>query len=310
MEENNEPDKHTEEEKIEIIKEYHKPMYTLDDVIGQPEAVEAMKRFISGLKMRDVLKKFKIDLPKGYLFHGEPGTGKSMLAEIVSYESGCMFQSHNIGEIGSSYINKTAKNVRKIFEDSVNLINKYHTPVLLFFDEFDSIGGERIGSTSGSREDAKVVNVFNQYLDGDKAHEDIFVIAATNFPERLDSALTRAGRFNRWVKFNEFDKEGIEQLLVSYIQKHQKNIQGNIFEKGIEKKVSQYCLGFNGADCKEIIRRTIESRLYDVVDSLKDQEATDDQIQKMFVINDEYMINEINKYKNSRNKKISKRIGF
>lgn len=182
------------------------------DVIGLDEVIDDIK-FYSGLLSGNIKDK-TISVPKGLLLTGPPGTGKTLIAKALAGESGCAFFSINSSEIIDMFIGKGAKNIRTAFKTA-----RKNAPAILFIDEIDAIGGKRGLNISQSTEDRQTLNALLQEMDGFTSNSGVFVIAATNDPDSLDSALKRAGRFDREIKIMPpIDDNVIKQLYDHYLK--------------------------------------------------------------------------------------------
>ncbi|RMF55814.1 AAA family ATPase [Candidatus Woesearchaeota archaeon] len=160
----------------------------LDDV--KQELIEAVEWPI---KNPEYFKKVGIRPPKGILLYGPPGTGKTLIAKAVANESKINFISVKGPELISKWVGESEKAVRKIFEKA-----RQTSPAIIFFDEFDSIA-QRRNSGESSRVGERVVDQILTEMDGLQAMQDVIVIAATNRPDLIDTALLRPGRFDRLI---------------------------------------------------------------------------------------------------------------
>ncbi|KAL1686388.1 peptidase family M41-domain-containing protein [Schizophyllum commune] len=169
-----------------------------------------------------------------------PGTGKTMLAKAVAGEAGVPFFSASGSEFDEMYVGVGAKRVRELFAAA-----RKRQPAIIFIDELDAVGGKR-----NNRDQQYMKQTLNQLLvemDGFQGSEGIIVIAATNFPQSLDSALTRPGRFDRHIAVPLPDIRGRVQI----IKHHMKGVK---IGEGVDpKRLARGTIGFSGADLSNMI---------------------------------------------------------
>jgi len=163
-----------------------------EDVHGCDEAKEELQELVEFLRNPEKFATLGGKLPKGILLVGPPGTGKTLLARAVAGEAGVPFFYMSGSEFDEVYVGVGAKRVRDLFGAA-----KAKSPAIVFIDELDAIGGRR-----NSRDAAYVKQTLNQLLtelDGFEQNSGVIILGATNFPQLLDKALTRPGRFDRHV---------------------------------------------------------------------------------------------------------------
>jgi ATP-dependent metalloprotease len=182
------------------------------DVHGCDEAKEELQELVEFLKNPEKFSTLGGKLPKGVLLVGPPGTGKTLLARAVAGEAGVPFFFMSGSEFDEVYVGVGAKRVRELFAGA-----KAKSPSIVFIDELDAIGGKR-----NARDAAYVKQTLNQLLtelDGFEQNSGVIIIAATNFPELLDKALTRPGRFDRNVVVGLPDVRGRVEILKHHMKK-------------------------------------------------------------------------------------------
>ncbi|SPQ93876.1 AAA+ ATPase domain-containing protein [Plasmodiophora brassicae] len=185
---------------------------TFADIKGADEAKEELKEIVAFLKDPTKFTRLGGKLPKGVLLMGSPGTGKTLLARAVAGEAGVPFFYCSGSEFEEMFVGVGARRVRDLFTAA-----KKSSPCIIFIDEIDAIGGTR-----NMKDHQALRMTLNQLLvemDGFNPNEGIIVIGATNFPELLDKALIRPGRFDRQVVVPLPDLHGRKDILDLYLQK-------------------------------------------------------------------------------------------
>ncbi len=179
-----------------------KPDVRYEDIGGLDDVKSKLREMIEWpLKHGEMFKKTGITPPRGIILSGPPGTGKTMLAKAVAKESDANFISVKGPELISKWVGESEKHVREIFKKARQV-----APSIIFFDEFDSIGSTRSGSSS-SNSNERVVNQLLTELDGIEELSGVTVVAATNRVDLIDPALLRPGRFDEIIELEAPDKE-------------------------------------------------------------------------------------------------------
>ncbi len=183
---------------------------TFDDVAGIDEAKAEVLEIVDFLKNPEKYTRLGAKVPKGVLLEGGPGTGKTLLARATAGEAGVPFFSASASEFIEMIVGVGAQRVRQLFDEA-----RKSAPCIIFIDEIDTIGRSRASARSfgGNDEREQTLNQILTEMDGFDGSEGVVVIAATNRADILDSALTRAGRFDRKVTVNAPDQAGREQIL-------------------------------------------------------------------------------------------------
>ncbi|MGZ4195700.1 MAG: ATP-dependent zinc metalloprotease FtsH [Solirubrobacteraceae bacterium] len=184
---------------------------TFADVAGIDEATEDLEEVVDFLRNPDRYRALGAMVPRGVLLTGPPGTGKTLLARAVAGEADVPFFSLSASEFVEMFVGVGASRVRELFEQA-----KREAPAIIFIDELDAIGRSRGAgsfSSGGHDEREQTLNQVLTEMDGFTGNEGVIVLAATNRPEILDSALLRPGRFDRRVAVNPPDQKGREQIL-------------------------------------------------------------------------------------------------
>jgi cell division protease FtsH len=219
---------------------------TFADVAGAEEAKTELVEIVEFLKNPERYNKIGARIPKGVLLVGPPGTGKTLLAKAVAGEAGVTFFSMSASEFVELFVGTGAARVRDLFAQA----NK-QAPCIIFIDELDAIGKSRSsgGFASGSNDEREqTLNQLLTEMDGFAAGDaTVIVLAATNRPETLDSALLRPGRFDRQVLVDRPDLAGRLAILEIYTRKVQ--LAENLDLKAIAQQTS----GFAGADLANLV---------------------------------------------------------
>ncbi|MCL5888732.1 MAG: CDC48 family AAA ATPase [Candidatus Thermoplasmatota archaeon] len=214
-----------------------------DDIGGMENVKRELRESVElPLLKPDVFKKLGIRAAKGFLLYGPPGVGKTLLAKAVANESNANFISVKGPEVLSKWVGESEKAVREIFKKA-----KQVAPSIVFLDEIDSIAPRRGGGgDSGVTE--RIVNQLLTSMDGVEVLQGVVVIGATNRPDILDSALIRAGRFDKMIYIPPPDKEARLKILLV----HTKNMPLN---KDINlQKIADETDGYVGADLENLCR--------------------------------------------------------
>lgn len=201
----------------------HKPVdpdknrVTFEDVAGIDEVEEQLREVVDMLRNPEKYTRLGAKIPRGILLEGGPGTGKTLLARATAGEAQVPFFSISAAEIGGILAGKGASDVRNLFEAARKV-----APAIIFIDEIDAIGRSRARANSiGSNEDREqTLNQILTEMDGFDADSNLIVVAATNLAEVLDSALTRAGRFDRTITVSPPDQKGREAIFGVHVREH------------------------------------------------------------------------------------------
>jgi cell division protease FtsH len=217
---------------------------TFDDVAGADEAKDELKEVVDFLKNPDRYGRLGARVPKGILLVGPPGIGKTLLARAVAGEAGVPFFSISGSEFVEMFVGVGAARVRDLFEQARKM-----KPCIIFIDELDSLGRSRTAGIMGGANDEKeqTLNQLLAELDGFDPREGIVLLAATNRPEILDPALTRAGRFDRQIALDRPDWKA----RVAILKVHIKRIKA---APGIDlDRIAGITPGFSGADLANLV---------------------------------------------------------
>ncbi len=213
------------------------------DVAGIDEAVEELREIVEFLKTPEKFRRLGGRIPKGVLLVGPPGTGKTLLARAVAGEAGVPFFSLSGSEFVEMFVGVGAARVRDLFAQA-----SAKAPCIIFIDELDAIGKSRNGGVvAGHDEREQTLNQLLAEMDGFDAKTGLIILAATNRPEILDSALLRPGRFDRHVLVDRPDKRGREQIL--QIHAREVKLGPDVDLKSLASRTP----GFVGADLANVV---------------------------------------------------------
>lgn len=214
-----------------------------DDVAGIEEAKEELQEIVTFLKQPERFSAVGARIPKGVLLVGPPGTGKTMLAKAIAGEAGVPFFSISGSEFVEMFVGVGASRVRDLFKKA-----KENAPCLVFIDEIDAVGRMRgTGIGGGNDEREQTLNQLLTEMDGFEGNTGIIIIAATNRPDVLDSALLRPGRFDRQVTVDTPDIKG--RLEILKVHARNKKLADEISLEGIARRTP----GFSGADLANLL---------------------------------------------------------
>jgi len=216
---------------------------TFADVAGVEGAKLELQEVVDFLKNPDKYTQLGAKIPKGCLLVGPPGTGKTLLAKAVAGEAGVPFFSCAASEFVELFVGVGASRVRDLFEKA-----KSKAPCIVFIDEIDAVGRQRgSGMGGGNDEREQTINQLLTEMDGFEGNTGVIVLAATNRPDVLDSALLRPGRFDRQVTVDRPDVAGRVRILK--VHSRGKTISPDVdFEK-----VARRTPGFTGADLANLM---------------------------------------------------------
>lgn len=213
-----------------------------DDVAGLDEEKQEMLEIVQFLKEPKKFNEMGAKVPKGVLLYGKPGTGKTLIAKAIAGEANVPFISMSGSEFIEMFAGLGASRVRKLFEKARKV-----APCIVFIDEIDAIGSRRSSGSGAETENNQTLNQLLVEMDGFDTEETIIVLAATNRPEMLDTALLRPGRFDRQITINVPDKRGREEILK--IHSANKKLAENVKLETIAEDTA----GLTGAELANIL---------------------------------------------------------
>jgi cell division protease FtsH len=258
--------------------------FTFKDVAGVEEAEGELQEIIEFLKDPQKFQKLGGHIPKGVLLVGAPGTGKTLLARAIAGEADVPFFSISGSDFVEMFVGVGASRVRDLFEQG-----KKSAPCLIFIDEIDAVGRQRgAGLGGGHDEREQTLNQLLVEMDGFDSNEGIILIAATNRPDILDTALLRPGRFDRRIVVNMPDVKGREEILKVHVRKIP------LAQDVALKVLARSTPGFSGADLANLVNEAALAAARKNQDSvaMKDMESAKDKVlmgveRKSMIISDE-----------------------
>ena len=216
---------------------------TFDDVAGADVEKGELEEIVEFLKDPAKFQRLGAKIPRGVLLVGPPGTGKTLLAKAVAGEAGVPFFSISGSDFVEMFVGVGASRVRDLFEQA-----KKESPSIVFIDEIDAVGRQRgAGLGGGHDEREQTLNQLLVEMDGFSANQGVIVIAATNRPDILDSALLRPGRFDRQVVVDSPDLKGRIEILK--VHARNKPLAPEVDLSVIAKSTA----GFTGADLANLL---------------------------------------------------------
>ncbi|MGC8710938.1 MAG: ATP-dependent zinc metalloprotease FtsH [Leptodesmis sp.] len=214
-----------------------------DDVAGIEEAKEELQEVVTFLKKPEKFTAVGARIPKGVLLVGPPGTGKTLLAKAIAGEAGVPFFSISGSEFVEMFVGVGASRVRDLFKKA-----KENAPCIIFIDEIDAVGRQRgAGIGGGNDEREQTLNQLLTEMDGFEGNTGIIIIAATNRPDVLDSALLRPGRFDRQITVDLPSYNG--RLGILEVHARNKRLAPDVSLEAIARRTP----GFAGADLANLL---------------------------------------------------------
>uniref|UniRef100_A0A8C1NUC6 ATP-dependent zinc metalloprotease YME1L1 n=1 Tax=Cyprinus carpio TaxID=7962 RepID=A0A8C1NUC6_CYPCA len=237
---------------------------TFEHVKGVEEAKNELQEVVEFLRNPQKFTALGGKLPKGILLVGPPGTGKTLLARAVAGEADVPFYYASGSEFDEMFVGVGASRIRNLFREA-----KANAPCVIFIDELDSVGGKRIESPMHPYS-RQTINQLLAEMDGFKPNEGVIIIGATNFPEALDNALIRPGRFDMQVTVPRPDVKGRTEILKWYLKKIK--VDSEVIARGT--------VGFSGAELENLVNQAALKAAVDGKDmvTMKELEFAKDKI--------------------------------
>ena len=220
-----------------------RPSVLFRDVAGVEEAKTELEEIVEFLKHPARFIAMGARTPKGVLLVGAPGTGKTLISRAVAGEAGVSFYSVSGSEFVEMFVGVGAARVRDLFKEA-----KEHAPCIVFVDEIDAVGRQRNNSGPGGNDEREqTLNQLLVEMDGFDKQANVVVIAATNRPDVLDSALLRPGRFDRQVMLDKPDIRG--RLAILEVHAKGKPLHSDVTMHELARQTA----GFSGADLANLL---------------------------------------------------------
>lgn len=257
--------------KAQLFDKDTKVNITFKDVAGLEEAKTEVMEIVDFLKNPKKYTELGGKIPKGALLIGPPGTGKTLMAKAVAGEANVPFFSLSGSDFVEMFVGVGASRVRDLFRQA-----KEKAPCIIFIDEIDAVGRARGKSAiqGGNDERESTLNQLLTEMDGFQTDSGVIILAATNRPDILDSALLRPGRFDRQISIDKPDLLGREEIFKVHLK-------GLKLSKDIDpKKLSSQTPGFAGAEIANVCNEAalIAARNNKAEISMKDFEAAIDRV--------------------------------
>jgi len=248
------------------------PDVSWEDVGGLEDTTERLRETIQWpLEYPGVFEQMDMESAKGVLLYGPPGTGKTLLAKAVANEAQSNFISVKGPELLNKYVGESEKGVREVFSKA-----RENAPTVVFFDEIDSIAGERGRNMGDSGVGERVVSQLLTELDGLEDLEDVVVIATTNRPDLIDAALIRPGRLDRHIHVPVPDEEARRKILE--VHTRDKPLAESVDLDDLARRTD----GYVGADLEAVAREAAMAATREFIRSV-DPEDVDDSVGNVLI---------------------------
>jgi hypothetical protein len=252
---------------VRDLKEKYESM-SLEEIDTPEEKKE--KRLVD---LYESYEKFQVGIPTGMLLYGPPGTGKTFITKKLAQEMWAGLIKKSVWEFGSSYLHETSKNIREFFAAAKKASES--GPMILFLDEIDSLVSKRWNKSDSNK--AEEVSQFLQEFNALEDAPNLIVIAATNRPDHLDSALLRSGRLDKKYYIGAPDSDARAELFEIFIAK-----QGRPHDKLNYKKLAELSDWYVAADIEAIVEeaaRDASSSILDLAQKIQDHDGDISEIE-------------------------------
>jgi transitional endoplasmic reticulum ATPase len=244
-----------------------------EDIGGLDDAKQKIREMVElPIRYPELFQRLGIEPPKGVLLYGSPGTGKTLLAKAVANESDANFIAISGPELVSKFVGESEEKLREIFKDA-----NEKAPTIIFMDEIDAIAPKREEATN--EVERRMVSQLLTLMDGMTNRGQVVVIAATNRPDAIESALRRPGRFDREIEIGVPNRDARKQIL----QVHTRNMP---LAKDVNiDELANITHGYTGADITSLVREAAMSTLRKIWPDIKDKQSIPAEVLERLVVN-------------------------
>ncbi len=255
---------------------------TYEDIGGLEDAIQKIREMIElPIRHPELFERIGIDPPKGVLLHGAPGTGKTLLAKAVAYETDAYFINISGPEIMSKFFGQSEENLRNRFEEA-----KKNAPSIIFLDELDSIAHKR--DENKGQVESRVVAQLLSLMDGLEGRGEVIVIGATNKVNNIDIALRRPGRFDREIEIKVPDTKGRYEVLLIHTR-------GMPLNEDIDLNlIAEKTHGFVGADIKSLCKEAAMLAIREILPNIDLDRPIPEEILNKLIIKMTHFITALN----------------
>ncbi|NVM43970.1 MAG: CDC48 family AAA ATPase [Candidatus Lokiarchaeota archaeon] len=255
---------------------------TYEDIGGLEDTIQKVREIIElPIRHPELFERIGIDPPKGVLLHGAPGTGKTLLAKAVAYETDAYFINISGPEIMSKFFGQSEENLRKRFEEAKN-----NAPSIIFLDELDSIAHR--SDDNKDQVESRVVAQLLSLMDGLEGRGEVIVIGATNKVNNIDIALRRPGRFDREIEIKVPDTKGRYEVLLIHTR-------GMPLNNDIDLNlIAEKTHGFVGADIKALCKEAAMLAIREIIPDIDLDKPIPEELLNKLIIKITHFITALN----------------